>query len=201
MSHDRSRHIWLLQMFDLLLTEFDVHSLNHLLNPLLGIQPHNRRRNNYPSTSIPQEYIPSLLNIHAVASWAIEIPFFLAIASTRSIISISESRGLSVIMLRRIPSVSARTEVALRGLARAPRAIGDHGMTLLVSRRNQEKNNNAGERWFEAIPYAELLAGREHFSFLLAIDEVIIILHTDEFGPAVFLGYMLHPEELIRMHT
>jgi len=74
-------------------------------------------------------------------------------------------------------------------------------MTLLFSRRNQEKNNNAGERWFETIPYAELLAGREHFSFLLTIDQIIIILHTDEFGPAVFFRYVLHPEELIRMHT
>ena len=46
---------------------------------------------------------------------------------------------LFVMMFCRIPSVSARTEVALRGFARAPLATGDQGITLKMLVRTLEE--------------------------------------------------------------
>ena len=115
-----------------------------------------------------------------------EIPFFFASASTRSMISFSDS--LEEMTWDRIWSVSALREVTPRGFARAPLAIGDQGMTLQSAREKYD------------VPHAKLFTRRKHFSFFFSINKIVIVLHADELGPTVFLGYVLHSKKLICMH-
>src|SRR5919202_4168127 len=59
----------------------------------------------------------------------------------------------------------------------------------------------AGERAPRDDPDALVDALRDHLALLLAVDEVVVVLHRDELAPAVALGDALRLRELPRVHA
>jgi hypothetical protein len=131
-------YVWLLEVLLLLLSQFQVHSGDHLIEALFGIQPDNGGGDSCLLADVrkPQgEYVLSLLKTQAVAICAIETPRFLARDSTRLMISLSDARKSPEKSTLMNPSVSLRKEVPPIGFARSPRAMGDHGIILFVRKR------------------------------------------------------------------
>lgn len=78
----------------------------------------------------------------------------------------------------------ARRLGARRVLGRAPRASE---LAAVVRRVRQD-------------PDARVAAEADHLALLLAVAQVVEVLHADEPGPSVLLGRELHPRELRRPH-
>ncbi len=50
-------------------------------------------------------------------------------------------------------------------------------------------------------PHTRGVAELVHFALFLAVEEVVVILHADEFRPAVFLSAELNHGELVGPHA
>lgn len=50
------------------------------------------------------------------------------------------------------------------------------------------------------IPNPQFLTGGNHFPLLLTVEQAVLVLHWDEFGPTILIGNVLKADELICKH-
>lgn len=147
--------------------------------------------------------IPGLCNIQESAICAMETFFFLERDSIRVIISSSEDFTSGAGSDRLNHSVSVRRVVVPAGRANAPPAMGLQGISLpsaLPQQPTKMQQIEIVEKGLWGIPYAEFFACGVHFTFFFAVDEIIVILHTDKLCPSIFLSDVLETQELVGIH-